>query len=382
MKNASLTTIIFLGVTYTLLVMADYGLARYLSYLKSENKKENVIVLQMKKYLKSQQWAVDEAKNDGYEYIFNPYAVDHYPITKVLARELRYAPPGGKPNQKTFWCDEGYGLVTYTSDRFGFRNEDFSWDEPVQNIFIGDSFTAGACVDVDTSFVGLFKSANGNTINLSTGGNTPIHYASLAKRFISKIEPKRAFMVFYANDNFDGSPGEMNSVYYDLYMKGRSSSDQNASLFWQEAEPFIDAINSGFKPSFVEKGHFLERFKKYLKLPTMRNVLNKSLASHGFSRDLHFTSRLAINTLIEECDNVGCEPIIVYIPSSAKWQPGLSGDGYSRKLREYASSRGLTFIDTTLILKADGEENSYAPYGGHLSPEGNYRVMQMLTKQL
>ncbi len=382
MKNFVVSSFIFVSFTYALLVVSDYGLARYLSYAKTENKKHNELYIMVKKYLHSQLWSVEEAKKQGYEYIFNPYAVDHYPITKNIARKLNYAPPGGKPNQDTFWCDEGYGLVKYTSDRHGFRNVDTKWNTEVENIFIGDSITAGACVDVDKSFVGLFDLSEGNTINLSTGGNTPIHYASLAKRFITKLGPKRVFMVFFPNDNIDGSPGDTNSVYYSLYLKSSLAPDKSSDLFWEEADNFINDLNNGIKPSFLEKGYFIERFMKYVTLPTMRKVLNKSLQKYEFEKDLYFTSRLALDALSEECLKVGCDPVVVFIPNSKKWQPGFLSESYSRKLKEYSVSKNMKFIDTTSILKADGETSSYANYGGHLSPKGNSRVVELLFESL
>ena len=58
-------------------------------------------------------------------------------------------PIGSIPLTQSYFCNEGYGLSTYSTDRFGLRNEDKKWEKAQKqnNIFlIGDSFTHGACV--------------------------------------------------------------------------------------------------------------------------------------------------------------------------------------------------------------------------------------------
>ena len=61
------------------------------------------------------------AVNDGYLPIIVPAQMDlldkNYPLV------------AGLPNSKTYYCNEGYGLIRYSSDRFGFRNKDESWDK-------------------------------------------------------------------------------------------------------------------------------------------------------------------------------------------------------------------------------------------------------------
>ena len=81
----------------------------------------------------------------------------------------RYYPVGTLPHTKTFYCNEGYGLIRFKSDRFGLRNNDEDWDE-IRNkgatFFIGDSFTQGACVETEFIFTELFsKLLNTNAVS-------------------------------------------------------------------------------------------------------------------------------------------------------------------------------------------------------------------------
>ena len=69
--------------------------------------------------------------------------------------KLDFFPIGSLPYQDSYYCDEGYGLVTFETDRFGLRNKDEKWDNlfDQSNIFVlGDSFTHGACVVIMRQF--------------------------------------------------------------------------------------------------------------------------------------------------------------------------------------------------------------------------------------
>ena len=75
--------------------------------------------------------------------------------------DIQYPLIAGLPFTNTYYCNEGYGLISYRSDRFGFRNDDKIWDNNIKVIMIGDSFVHGACVsDKETLPQKLSKEIN------------------------------------------------------------------------------------------------------------------------------------------------------------------------------------------------------------------------------
>lgn len=77
-----------------------------------------------------------------------------YLPNKLLGHKnkLKVYPIGSLPQEESYWCNEGYGLIKYKTDRFGLRNSEekreFSKNE--SNIFvIGDSFINVACIKID-----------------------------------------------------------------------------------------------------------------------------------------------------------------------------------------------------------------------------------------
>ena len=47
---------------------------------------------------------------------------------KEFAEKLEIIPVNGQPNSKVYYCNEGYGLIKYKTDKFGFRNKN---DKPI-----------------------------------------------------------------------------------------------------------------------------------------------------------------------------------------------------------------------------------------------------------
>ena len=145
-----------------------------------------------------------EAVKDGYFPLFYPDL-----ILKIENIPESY-PIGTLPLTPTYFCDEGYGLITYKSDRFGLRNNDNKWNNVIykSNIFIiGDSFAQGACVPQYSTITNhLEKSTKQNTINMATGANGPYEYKAVIKLILETIiknstKNNTAILIFYPNDD-------------------------------------------------------------------------------------------------------------------------------------------------------------------------------------
>ena len=59
-------------------------------------------------------------------------------------------------NSRIVFCAESGFWTHYKSDRYGFRNKNNVWDKKnIDAVFIGDSFTHGACVEDKDTFSGI-----------------------------------------------------------------------------------------------------------------------------------------------------------------------------------------------------------------------------------
>ena len=134
---------------------------------------------------------------------------DNAEIYETITKKKEIVPVSAQPNRDVYYCNEGYGLIKFKTDKLGFRNNNDVWENYYKNenniIFIGDSFTAGACVEAKYNIPSYFLK-DYNPINLAWDGNNPSNYASLGKIFIPVIKPKYVVTIFYGNDNTYNSP--------------------------------------------------------------------------------------------------------------------------------------------------------------------------------
>ena len=105
------------------------------------------------------------------------YIPPYYPKkTRYDFLGSRYYPIGTLPNTKTFYCNEGYGLITFKSDRFGLRimTRIGMKSNKGTTFFIGDSFTQGACIGTEFVVTELFADLlNANALNLGSEAMDP-----------------------------------------------------------------------------------------------------------------------------------------------------------------------------------------------------------------
>jgi len=376
--------LIIVVFTYLVLVIGDYAYAKYL-YHMNENVLSGPVSIEKKRELEEDRPQRNDAIKLGFEPLIYPDAVEFYEPLSELVEEIGVAPLAAQPNTQIYYCNEGYGLVTYRSDRFGFRNDDVAWDRSdVDLVLIGDSFAQGACVkDKDT--ITSHISSEYKVLNLGTQGNHPVHYAALAKKFIRKIRPKTVVLLFYANDNMLGNEEspyykqyiERNTEYFTSETSVEMRLSEKLNEYYVQSKPIVKGLISAQlddAASFLGRGNLFDRAKKYLLLSTIRKQIEK-VGREFFADDseLHFSSKLAVDTLVDECHINDCIPVVAYIPNSTFWRPDPRSTGYSELLSEYSKEKGTFFIDLTESIRADDESN-YAVKGPHLSPKG-YKIV-------
>jgi len=107
----------------------------------------------------------------------------------------------GLSNSKTILCNEDNFWASYVSDRNGFNNPDYVWDENILDIVVlGDSMVQGACVNEgdDISSV-IRKNSNFNVINLGWTSTGPLAQYSMYLEYIDK-KPKYLVWVYDDSD--------------------------------------------------------------------------------------------------------------------------------------------------------------------------------------
>lgn len=336
------------------------------------------------------------AINEGYESIYYPilYEQNYLKLKKEI--NLDIIPINSKPYAKNYYCNEGYGLIKYTSDRFGFRNNDDIWKiDNTKNkiLLVGDSFAHGACLKTESTIatfiektnyqiggVGDEKRINNKVVfNVALGGNDPYIYASLIHLFSPIIKPDYIVVVFYANDK----TYKKNSIFLKNLQPNLHKNYFSNNYLSQKIKDTIDQSSLLLKKINLEKEKNLQpslfaKIKILLNFNYTKDIIVNTYVK--FSKTIPFSSRLTIDKAIENCKIYNCKPVIVYIPNSKYWRPDSGSDAFADSLNFYTIQNKINFIDMREYFSNFVEDKLYAKSGPHLSPFGSKLVANKIIE--
>jgi len=208
----------------------------------------------------------------------------------TINNENEIFPFSGISNATTLHCREGDYWSIYKSDRYGFNNPDKEWNKShVDFVFVGDSFTQGACVNESDTFPGQIrskKSING-VLNLAYGGHGSLMEFATLKEYLPYIKTKNVIWVFAEGNSLISLSKEISNNILIKYLekefnqnliKRQNEIDHQLSLFFNEVlEKMKKKELKENKLIKQDKLFRLEKFKliNFLKLKDFRLLLNR-----------------------------------------------------------------------------------------------------------
>jgi hypothetical protein len=316
----------------------------------------------------------------------------------------RVLPLGGIAHKTTVFCQEADDMITYNSDRYGFRNEDSLWDKIIDVVAVGDSFVQGACMNEDDHLVSALRSTWPKTLNLGSFGNGPLANLATASEYALEKKPKYILWFYVANDLAIDLPLEERSVILASYLKNpRFSQNLRAT---QES---IDQTLTGF---LLEEIGRLENeampqtgFMGFLALEKLQNQLrrwqDKVLApsapdfpeafdydrqnSIDYNRHSHIVAEAA-----DRAKAVGSELIFVLIPDARMYRPVANPDAQPRmhveKMIASVESIGVQTINLYEIFASEKNPMKFfaglGGYYGHFNRAGYKKAGNALVSEL
>lgn len=333
---------------------------------------------------------------------------------RSISESAGFLPLGPIPRTATAYCNEGNGFVQYTSDRFGFRNDDENWDRAVDVLFVGDSFVQGACVSEPYVLSNRVAERLGqNVLNVGTASNGPNHYRALLETFVPLVEPSYVVLVFFPNDNVRIPANDPYSQRdrAPVAHYSRSGIDQQGRDFYHAIRPLMEPT-SGLTPKldcdrvdltfpdiqeqvkadfsaqedatlgsafsqYVQQIDSREKIAGLVKLRALRNML--ATVGQSSPEDLLTTpdaTRAAIDALFTQCDG-SCVPVIALLPGSNYWRSDWRTDTYldfvTAYAKERAGNRDYKLLDARPLIDRNGLDD-FPPVGAHYSEEAYGRV--------
>ena len=157
---------------------------------------------------------------------------------------------GQPPDSKIVFCEEDDGLITFNTNSYGFRKgQTESPLSSVDAIFIGDSFTEGACVpDGATVPDYLSKLEKFNVLNFGVGGTGPLFQYALLSEILgdpglsSRLagNAKVFWVVFTGNDLWNLRDEKITSLSAYLAPEKTSNYFSNLDKISNHQREFMD----------------------------------------------------------------------------------------------------------------------------------------------
>lgn len=98
-------------------------------------------------------------------------------------------------------CNENDFWSVYHTDEIGFRNPLGQAKQPIDFIFIGDSYTEGACVQDNDTLAGVFRASGRRVLNLGRSGAGPLFELATLREYGSHANAREVlWFVFLGND--------------------------------------------------------------------------------------------------------------------------------------------------------------------------------------
>jgi hypothetical protein len=124
-------------------------------------------------------------------YIFEPQL--HHPDDPYFLANV--------PNTHIVFCNEAGAFAEWKTDEVGFRNPKGQIGSNVDYLFIGDSFTEGACESEENTIAGVFRRNRKSVFNLGRGGAGPLFNLATLVEYGESVNAKVVVWFFFTGND-------------------------------------------------------------------------------------------------------------------------------------------------------------------------------------
>jgi hypothetical protein len=307
----------------------------------------------------------------------------------------------GKSNIWTILGNENGYYAEYQSDRYGFNNPDYVWDNKIIDyIILGDSIVHGQSVNRPDDISSVLRNLSGNKIlNLGYRGTSTLSQLGILKEYSQK---KKIYnLILFINEHNDFNEIE-NEYSYEILKKYLYNNEFRQNLINKQS--LIDKIteqkiNKGLNYEIIlnkqkindsKKINILKRFVKLSN--TRQKLLHESKSKSVSSFDNHL--KIFENTIIEIKNFTNLNDIrfyIVLLPSIYKFYPNYKNDK-SSIVKEIILKNNINFLDLNdeLFVKISDPLDLW-PFAifdkenilfFHLNENGYYKVAETIYEKI
>ena len=347
-------------------LFALYTIETTLTFLKISKRGED------KRSIK--QFYLDQKKIDSTARIY-------LPPTSFLNKNNDLIPISHKSNSLIIDCNElGYYSMN-KSDRYGFNNSNYIWDQKINYFFIGDSFIYGQCVfrkdNIATLTSNLLKK---NILNIAMPGNGfLLNYVSF-REFYEFKKPEKIIWFINDRDYLDIIREIKNPIINKYLIDANFKQDLINKTIQTDLiieKLFNQRISKYFFQDFLLLNN-TKKFLKYLNLVDYRNDYDEIKIDKNNSENI-----LKIFSHVKKQLNSETELIIAYYPLKERFLKKSYNNNFKDYTKSIANKFNFRFIDLEIAFQnIDNPIKMYSKNFTHNNEIGYKLISEYLAKNI
>ena len=306
-------------------------------------------------------------------------------IKNFIQKKQKLIPFRGPFNSNVLGSNEDGVREIMFNDKFGFKNKNTVYQDKIDLMIIGDSFTEGVPFGNDIHVANLINNkSNFNALNYGVSGTGPLMGLAIIKEYGKHFYPKDVFYLFYEGNDLTDMMHEkesflINYLENDNFNQNLIENSHHLDDFFQEYEKiFYQIINYREKnlPNNnieVKKNSkkFKEKIKDFLEINNLKELL---LVGSVFNRtEIDYDMfRNILDKMQTETKSWGGNLNFVYLPSWIRYNNkiSLANFKHQKKVEKIVLDLNINYIDIVEKFK-NNKMNSVNSF--HLGIYGHYK---------
>ena len=291
-------------------------------------------------------------------------------------------------------CNESGKWLKYKTDKYGFNNENVSYNKKIDVIFLGDSFFEAHCVERKDNTSSLLSEKSGkNIVNLSVSGSGPLDYLGIYKEYGKNLNPKEIYIFFYEKNDLRDLEERLKYSSIKKYLNrdhiNYGYTDKISQIDYQLSKQFDLYFNG---KNEKKNNSYFENFINFFTLLKTRIFIQNLYISYNWDNQNYFLlkkNEKILKKIFREfkylSDHDSFKVNFVYVPSANfinKNKQSKIKDLLFSIVREDLNPHN--FIDLEFHLDNYDHEELY-PFGlknRHFSENGHKIISEYLYKKI
>ena len=297
-------------------------------------------------------------------------------------------------NKSLLFLNEDGMFNVVLNDRFGFKNNDKSYDEKIDVMIFGDSFAEGLPQDTNNDTAGYLRNNyKMNTLNYGIAGTSLLTYYAVFKEYAKHFKPKDIFFFYYEGNDLMDLNREKENYHLKKYLK-----DNYTQNLFNNNDKVIKSLNILEKKTlelYNQEKNNTYQLKKEIdlidisELQKLREILGVDFSKPKY--DFLLFEDLFIK-IKKEAEKWNGKVNVVYIPSWGRYNPKYNFEGNNSKhafkqkdkLKHILNNLNINVIDIDELFKENGNPSKFYNFNfySHFTKDGYRLISKEIFKNI